>query len=68
MAVKCLHIGPGGTGCICCFPAPGSKARKLEYRRAKKQDKKEAFKLEEMNSEELYKAGRTRAGNDIGGI
>lgn len=43
---KYLTIGPGGRGCSCCFPAPGSKGRKLEYRRAKKRMKKEAFKVE----------------------
>lgn len=46
---KNLHIGPGGRKCNCCFPAPGSKARKLQYRRAKKLDKKEAFKTEGLN-------------------
>lgn len=46
-----LKIGPGGRRCVCCFPSPGSKARKLEYRRAKRLDKKEAFKAEEMNKE-----------------
>lgn len=46
-----LTMGPGGRRCICCFPAPGSKERKLEYRRAKKKDKREAFKLEMMNNQ-----------------
>jgi len=41
-----LCIGPGGRKCNCCFPSPGSKARRLEYRRAKKLDKKEAVKVE----------------------
>lgn len=45
-----LCIGPGGRKCICCFPPPGSKARKKEYKRAKKLDKKQAFKAEEINS------------------
>lgn len=40
-----LRIGPGGRKCVCCFPAPG-KGRKLEYRRAKKLDKKQALKAE----------------------
>lgn len=44
-----LYIGPGGRRCTCCFPAPGSKMRKMEYRRAKKLDKKAAFKAEEIN-------------------
>lgn len=43
---KYLCIGPGGRGCNCCFPAPGSKARKLEYRRAKKREREEAKKVE----------------------
>lgn len=41
-----LCIGPGGRKCICCFPAPGSKARKLEYRKAKRIEKREAMKIE----------------------
>ncbi len=52
MALKCLHVGPGGVDCNCCFPAPGSKARKLEYRRAKREEKREAMKIEEINQEE----------------
>lgn len=44
-----LCIGPGGRKCICCFPAPGSKDRKLQYRAAKKKDKKEALKVELNN-------------------
>ena len=46
-----LHIGPGGRRCNCCFPAPGSKMRKIAYRRAKKLDKKAAFKAEEINKD-----------------
>lgn len=41
-----LRIGPGGRKCVCCFPAPGSKDRKLAYRAAKRKDKREAFKAE----------------------
>lgn len=44
-----LCIGPGGRKCNCCFPAPGSKARKIEYRKAKRLDKREAFKAEYVN-------------------
>lgn len=47
MANKHLKIGPGGKRCICCFPAPGSKERYLEFRRAKRKEAKEAFKCEE---------------------
>lgn len=46
-----LKIGPGGRKCNCCFPSPGSKARKLEYRRAKRLDKREALKMEVVNKE-----------------
>ncbi len=45
-----LCIGPGGRKCNCCFPPPGSKARKLEYRRAKRLDKRQAFKAEEVSN------------------
>lgn len=41
---KFLCIGPGGRKCSCCFPAPGSKARRLEYRRAKRRDYQEVRK------------------------
>ena len=33
-----VHVGPGGTKCPCCFEAPG-KARKAEFRRAKKRER-----------------------------
>lgn len=47
-----LCVGPGGLYCSCCFPAPGSKGRKLEYRRAKKKEKREAMKQaqQDMNN------------------
>ena len=45
---KHLKVGPGGVRCNCCFPAPGSKARRLEYRKAKRLDKREALKIEQM--------------------
>lgn len=38
---KHLKIGPGGKKCSCCFPAPKSKARKHECRKAKKEQAKE---------------------------
>lgn len=44
-----LCIGPGGRHCVCCFDPPGSKGRKLEYRRAKRRDNKEAMKVEQEN-------------------
>jgi hypothetical protein len=42
---KFLNCGPGGPKCACCFPSPGSKARKSEYRKAKKKEKKQELKL-----------------------
>lgn len=47
---KFLCVGPGGTRCTCCFPAPGSRARKLEYRRAKRREKRDAMRVERENS------------------
>ncbi len=52
---KHLKVGPGGVRCNCCFPAPGSKDRRLEYRRAKRLDKKAAFKIEVLNMENNLK-------------
>lgn len=60
-----LCIGPGGRKCNCCFPSPGSKARKLEYRKAKKLDHKEAIKVEKTSAD-WHAEGRTKAGNSIG--
>ena len=45
---KLMSIGPGGKNCICCFPAPSSKERKYIFRQAKRKDKKNAFKCEEI--------------------
>lgn len=42
-----LSIGPGGRSCPCCFPPPGSKARKAKYHRAKLREKNSAIKIEE---------------------
>lgn len=47
-----LHIGRGGRGCSCCFPAPGSKDRKTQYRSAKRKAKREAFRIELINLSE----------------
>lgn len=44
---KHLTIGPGGMNCVCCFPAPGSKERKAEFRRAKRREQRTAIKNEE---------------------
>lgn len=38
-----LKIGPGGRRCDCCFPAPGSRDRRSEFRRAKKRAHREAM-------------------------
>ena len=43
---KHLSIGPGGVGCACCFPAPGSKERKQHFRAAKRKEKREALRIE----------------------
>ncbi len=48
---KYLCVGPGGFKCNCCFPAPGSKERKLVYRSAKKKEKNAAIRLELENSD-----------------
>jgi hypothetical protein len=49
---KYACVGPGGVHCPCCFPAPGSNERKLEFRRAKRREMKEAFRVEEINMRE----------------
>lgn len=46
MKTKLLGIGPGGLRCVCCAPAPGSKARRTIFRRAKRREKREALKVE----------------------
>ena len=43
---KHLQVGIGGVNCNCCFPAPGSKARKLRIRKAKRDETKAAWKVE----------------------
>jgi len=50
---KHLTVGPGGVNCTCCFPAPGSKHRKLVIRKAKRAEAKAAWKAEtfEKNDE-----------------
>ena len=49
---KFLCVSVGGRYCVCCFDPPGSKARRLEYRRAKRAAKREAMKVERENSED----------------
>lgn len=45
-----LTVGPGGMRCACCFPAPGTKARKAEFRKAKRREARQAFKAETINA------------------
>ena len=46
-----LCIGPGGKKCSCCFPAPGSKDRRAQFRSAKRKDAKETLRLLYLNEE-----------------
>lgn len=46
---KHLKVGMGGRRCVCCFPAPGSKGRKAEFRKAKRKEKREALRIEKLN-------------------
>lgn len=53
------HVGPGGRGCSCCYPAPG-KARKLYERSAKRRMNKEISKeieQELMAAKDTVKVG-----------
>lgn len=36
MYKKLLSVGPGGIKCSCCFPAPGSAARRFSFRRIRR--------------------------------
>jgi hypothetical protein len=42
MLGKTIPCGPGGSGCACCYSAPG-KARKREKRAAKRREKREVL-------------------------
>lgn len=44
-----LTIGPGGRKCNCCFPAPGSKDRRAQFRIAKRRAEREAAKEIELD-------------------
>lgn len=46
---KHLDVGIGGMRCVCCFPAPGGKERRILFRSAKRKEKREAMRLEEIN-------------------
>lgn len=52
---KHLDVGIGGVSCVCCFPAPGSKERRLLFRSAKRKEKREAMRLEEINDDKEEK-------------
>lgn len=54
---KHLKAGPGGVRCVCCFPAPGSKDRKLEFRKAKRKEKREALRIEKLNHDKGLATG-----------
>lgn len=38
---KMMGVGPGGVRCSCCFPAPGTQARKVMQRNLRKRLKAE---------------------------
>jgi hypothetical protein len=38
-----LQVGPGGINCRCCLPPRGSKARRYQFRRAKRRETRAAF-------------------------
>lgn len=47
--MKFIRVGPGGVDCPCCgMPAPGK--RKEFFRSAKRKEKREAMKYEELNN------------------
>ena len=43
-----LKPGPGGRHCVCCFPAPGSKATRKKFKAAKIAERKAALKDQEI--------------------
>ena len=43
-----LHVGPGGINCCCCFPAPGTKARRLRFRTARRLAKNRDLKEQDQ--------------------
>ena len=49
---KMMAVGPGGKKCVCCFPAPGSKARKALYKIAKKRAAREDFRCISLDNAE----------------
>ena len=36
---KVMNVGPGGLGCACCAPAPGTKERRKMVRKARRRVK-----------------------------
>lgn len=51
-----LNIGVGGRNCICCFPAPRSKDRRAQYRRAKRRADREAMRNAENDILDAYES------------
>jgi hypothetical protein len=39
-----LRVGPGGINCCCCFPAPGTRARRRMFKTARRKAKAQALK------------------------
>jgi len=46
-------VGIAGVNCRCCFPAPGSKHRKILIRKAKRDEAKAAWKIESANKNDV---------------
>lgn len=44
-----LKIGPGGRQCACCFPRPGSKDRRAQFRSAKRKAERAALREAEQD-------------------
>lgn len=43
MLRKHIKTGPGGMGCPCCFPRPGSKARRYLIKQARRREARDDF-------------------------
>lgn len=41
-------VGPGGRACVCCYPAPNSKARYKTVRRGKRKAEREYIRIMEQ--------------------
>lgn len=51
-----LHVGPGGTKCPCCFPAPGSSERRRHFKRVRQEEKRNTRQHIDRELEEDKKA------------